>query len=295
MIHRYRFISDHHATYGVARLCRVLAVKRRQGYYEWLAAQPARQARAQADDELAAEIQAIHGEHKGSYGSPRVTDELHRRGRRVNRKRVERVMRQRHIVGITRRRRRSLTKQDTAAAPAPDLIGRDFTAPAPGQRLVGDITYLPTGEGWLYLATTIDLFNREVVGHAMAEHMRADLVCDAVDLAHRRGLIDVNAIFHSDRGSQYTSTQFRTKLADLRMRASTGRTGSCYDNAAAESFFASLKAEIGTRVWAARAEARQAVFAYLAYYNRNRLHSTLNRQTPYEARVCYRPPIALAA
>jgi transposase InsO family protein len=131
MIHRYRFISEHHATYGVTRLCRVLAVKRRQGYYEWLAA-------------------TIHGEHRGSYGSPRVADELRRRGRRVNRKRVERIMRERHIVGVTRRRRRSLTKQDPAAAPAPDLIGRDFTAPAPGQRLVGDITYLPTQEGWLY-------------------------------------------------------------------------------------------------------------------------------------------------
>jgi transposase InsO family protein len=295
MIHRYRFISDHHATYGVARLCRVLAVKRRQGYYEWLAAQPARQQRAEAEDALAVEIRTIHGEHRGSYGSPRVADELQRRGRRVNRKRVERIMRERHIVGVTRRRRRSLTKQDPAAAPAPDLIGRDFTAPAPGQRLVGDITYLPTQEGWLYLATTIDLFNREVIGHAMAEHMRAELVCDAVELAHRRGLVDRNAIFHSDRGSQYTSTQFRTTLTALRMRVSMGRVGSCYDNAVAESFFASLKAEIGTRVWATRAEARQAVFAYINYFNLNRLHSTLKRQTPYEARVCYRPPIALAA
>jgi transposase InsO family protein len=202
MIHRWRFISEHHATYGVARLCRVLAVKRRQGYYEWLAAQPARQARAEADDELAAQIRAIHAEHRGSYGSPRVTDELRRRGRRINRKRIERIMRQRGIVGITRRRRRSLTKQDTEAAPAPDLIGRDFTAAAPGQRLVGDITHLPTAEGWLYLATTIDLFNREVIGHAMAEHMRAGLVSDAVELAHRRGLITPAAIFHSDRGSQ---------------------------------------------------------------------------------------------
>jgi transposase InsO family protein len=295
MIHRYRFISLHHAVYGVARLCRVLAVKRRQGYYEWLAAQPARQQRAEAEDELAAEIGAIHGEHRGSYGSPRVTDELRRRGRRVNRKRVERIMRERHIVGITRRRRRSLTKQDTAAAPAPDLIGRDFTAQAPGQRLVGDITYLPTQEGWLYLATTIDLYNREVIGHAMAEHMRAELVCDAVELAHRRGLVDTDAIFHSDRGSQYTSTEFRATLKRLRMRASMGRVGSCYDNAVAESFFASLKAEIGTRVWATRAEARRAVFAYLTYYNQHRLHSTLKRQTPYEARVCYRQPIALVA
>lgn len=295
MIHRYRFISEHCAVYGVARLCRVLAVKRRQGYYEWLAAQPARQQRAEADDELARQIRAIHGEHRGSYGSPRVTDELRRRGQRVNRKRVERIMRERHIVGITRRRRRSLTRPDPAGVAAPDLIGRDFTAPAPGQRLVGDITYLPTGEGWLYLATTIDLFNREVIGHAMAEHMRAELVCDAVELAQRRGLAAPEAIFHSDRGSQYSSTQFRTTLTSLRLRASMGRVGSCYDNAVAESFFASLKAEIGTKVWATRNEARQAVFAYIAYYNRHRLHSTLNRQTPYEARVCYRPPVALAA
>jgi transposase InsO family protein len=177
-----------------------LAVKRRQGYYEWLAAQPARQARAEAEHELAAQIRAIHGEHRGSYGSLRAADELRRRGLRVNRKRVERIMRERHTVGVTRRRRRSLTRQDTAAAPAPDLIGRDFTAPAPGQRLVGDITYLPTPEGWLYLATTIDLYNREVIGHAMAEH-RSELVCHAVQLAHRRGPVDPDAIFHADRCS----------------------------------------------------------------------------------------------
>jgi transposase InsO family protein len=292
---RYRFISEHHATYGVARLCRVLAVKRRQGYYEWLAAQPARQEREQAEEQLVAEIRAIHGEHRGGYGSPRVHDELRRRGRCVNRKRVERIMRERHVVGITRRRRRSLTKPDAKAAPAPDLIGRDFTAPAPGQRLVGDITYLPTAEGWLYLATVIDLFNKEVIGHAMAQHMRAELVCKAVDLAYKRGLVEPKAIFHSDRGSQYTSTEFQKRIEHLDMRSSMGRTGSCYDNAAAESFFASLKAEIGTKVWATRDEARQAVFAYLTYYNRNRLHSTLPRQTPYEARVCYRQPNALAA
>jgi hypothetical protein len=202
LIHRYRFISQHHAVYGVTRLCRVLAVKRRQGYYEWLAAEPARLQRQQAEQRLTAQIRAIHGEHRGSYGSPRVTAELRRQGRPVNRKRVERLMRRHGIVGISRRRRRSLTKPDSAAAPAPDLIRRDFTAPAPGLRFVGDITYLPTGEGWLYLATTIDLFNREVAGHAMAEHMRADLVSDAVELAHRRGLVRRNAIFHSDRGSQ---------------------------------------------------------------------------------------------
>jgi transposase InsO family protein len=295
MTHRYRFISAHHAVYGVTRLCRVLAVPRRQGYYEWLAAEPARQQRIQADDDLAGQIRAIHGEHNGSYGSPRVTDELRRRGRPVNRKRVERIMRERGIAGITRRRRRSLTKPDTAAVPAPDLINRDFTAPAPGVRLVGDITYLPTAEGWLYLATTIDLFNREVIGHAMAGHMRADLVCRAVRLAHMRGLVEPGAVFHSDRGSQYTSTEFRTTLTTLHMRQSMGRTGSCYDNAVAESFFATLKSEIGNRVWATRADARRAVFAYLAYYNRNRLHSTLNHHTPHEARICYGQTVAIAA
>jgi transposase InsO family protein len=140
------------------------------------------------------EIAGIHSGHRGAYESKRVTVELRRNGRLINRKRVERLMRERGIVGITRRRRRSLTKQDPAAAPAPDLIGRDFTAQAPGERFVGDITYLPTEEGWLYLATTIDLYNREVVGYAMAEHMRAELTCDAIELAHRRGLVRPDAI-----------------------------------------------------------------------------------------------------
>src|SRR5919199_3059015 len=193
MTYRYRFISEHHASYGVTRLCRVLAVPRRQGYYEWLAAQPARRQRAEAEDQLAEQIRGIHADHRGAYGSPRVAAELRRRGRPVNRKRVERVMRERGIVGHTRRRRRSLTRPDAGAAPAPDLIGRDFTAPAPGHRFVGDITYLPTEQGWLYLATTIDLFNREVVGHAMADHMRAELACDAIELAHRRGLVEPQA------------------------------------------------------------------------------------------------------
>jgi len=295
LIHRYRFISEHHGVYGVTRLCRVLAVKRRQGYYEWLAAAPARQQREHVEEQLTAQIRAIHREHNNAYGSPRVTAELRRQGRPVNRKRVERIMRERGIVAITRRRRRSLTRQDTTAAPAPDLIRRDFTAPAPGLRFVGDITYLPTSEGWLYLATTIDLFNREIAGHAMAAHMRTELISDAVELAHRRGLVRPGAILHSDRGSQYTSKDFRTTLSRLKMRSSMGRVGSCYDNAVAESFFAALKAEIGTRVWATRAQARQAVFAYINYYNGQRLHSTNGLRTPRETRACYRPPIALAA
>jgi transposase InsO family protein len=290
----YRFISEHRATFGVARLCRVLQV-RRPGFYEWLAAAPARAERVAEEDRLATEIAQVHAEHRGAYGCPRVTVELRRRGLRVNHKRVERVMRERRIVGITRRRRRSLTRQDTAAAPAPDLLERDFTAAAPGERLVGDITYLPTGEGWLYLATVLDLHTREIIGHAMATHMRAELVCDAITLAARRGLTRPDALFHSDRGSQYSSSDFRTALTTVNIRPSMGRVGCCYDNAVAESFFATLKAEIGTKVWATRNDARRAVFAYLGYYNHHRLHSTLDYRTPHETRISYRQDLAHAA
>ncbi|MFE3786160.1 IS3 family transposase, partial [Amycolatopsis sp. NPDC059090] len=283
MTRSYRFISAHRDAFGVARLCRVLGV-RRPGFYEWLAAAPARDRRAAAEDRLAGEIAGIHAAHRGAYGSPRVTAELRRRGQAVNHKKVERVMRERRIAGITRRRSRSLTRQDKTATAAPDLIGRDFTADAPGTRLVGDITYLPTEEGWLSLATVLDLHTREIVGHALAEHMRADLVRDAITLAADRGLTGPGAVFHSDRGTQYQSTEFRRTLAAHDIRASMGRTGSCYDNAAAESFFATLKTEIGTRTWTTRHQARQAVFAYLAYYNHHRLHSTLDYRTPHETR-----------
>ena len=294
MTRSYRFISEHRDTYGVARLCRVLGV-RRPGFYEWLAAAAARDERAAAEERLAGEIAGIHAAHRGAYGSPRVTAELRRRGEAVNHKRVERVMRERGIAGNTRRRPRSLTRPDTTAAPAPDLVGRDFTADAPGRRLAGDITCLPTEEGWLYLATVLDLHTREIVGHAMAAHMRADLVCDAIALAADRGLTGPAAVFHSDRGTQYASTQFRATLTAHGIRASMGRTGSCYDNAAAESFFATLKTEIGARTWTTRTQARHAVFAYLAYYNHHRLHSTLGYRTPHETRLNYHHHHAHAA
>ncbi|QRP48627.1 IS3 family transposase [Amycolatopsis sp. FDAARGOS 1241] len=294
MTRSYRFISEHRAIFGVTRLCGVLGV-RRPGFYEWLAAAAARAERAAADEGLAAEIAEVHVRHRGAYGRPRIVAVLHRRGRRVNHKRVGRVMREHGVVGLTRRRRRSLTRPDVVAASVPDLIGRDFTSPSPGRRLVGDITYLPTREGWLYLATVIDLHTREMVGHAMADHMRADLVRDALDLAVRRGLISGDAVFHADRGTQYTSGRFRSALAEHGMRPSVGRTGSCFDNAVAESFFATLKTEIGTAVWATRDDARRDVFAYLGYYNHDRLHSTLNYRTPHEVRVGYRQGLTLVA
>jgi putative transposase len=257
-----RFIAAEKAVYPVALLCRVLGVVR-SSFYAWLEAEEAREARTRADDALAHEITVIHLASKGAYGVPRVHAELRRLGRAVNRKRVERVMRERRIAGITRRRHRSLTRPDKQARPAPDLIGRDFTAARPGTRLVGDITYLPTLEGWLYLACWLDLATREVVGYAMADHHRAELVVDALRMAHGRGGLHPGCITHSDRGSEYTSAEFLAEIRTLGLRQSTGRTGSCFDNAAAESFWAVLKEEIGTRIWPDRATARADVFAFI--------------------------------
>ncbi len=155
--------------------------------------------------------------------------ELRRKGYAINRKKVERIMRERDIRGITRRKRRHLTKQDTKAAPAPDLVGRDFTADTPGTKLVGDITYLPTIEGWWYLATVIDLATREVIGYAMADHHRAELVTDALRMAAGRGDLQRGCIMHTDRGSEYTSGEFRREISKLNLRQSMGRTGICYD------------------------------------------------------------------
>jgi transposase InsO family protein len=287
MIYRYRFISEHRASFGVKRLWQVLGL-RRQGYHEWVRAERDRIERAERERDLVALISTIHAENRGAYGVPRITAELRRRGHVVNHKRVERIMREQGLAGITRRKRRSLTRPSkTATVPVQDLIRRDFTADAPGQRFVGDITCLPTLQGWLYLATVIDLHSREVVGHAMAEHMRAELVCQAVELATARGLISPDAVFHSDRGVQYTSGEFRITLAESRILPSIGRVGSCYDNAVAESFFATLKAEIGTTIWPTRDQARRDVFDYLHYYNHNRLHSTVNHHTPTETRNNY--------
>jgi putative transposase len=297
----YRFIHAEKACYPIALLCAVLKVAR-SSYYAWLAGEEARARRRRADDALACEIAVIHLASKGSYGVPRVTAALRRSGRPINRKRVERIMRERGIAGHGRRTgRRSLTRADRTAAPAPDLVRRDFTAARPGLKVVGDLTYLPTAEGWLYLATWMDLATREIIGYSMADHHRADLVVDALDMAAGLGRLPVGCIVHTDRGSEYTSRRFRDRLGELKLRQSMGRTGICYDNAAAESFFAVLKEEIGTRVWADRATARADVFAFIeTFYNRRRLrrHSQWGYLTPYETRQRYDktgPDHALAA
>jgi putative transposase len=290
-VSRYQFIVSEKARYGVARLCRVLGVAR-SAFYAWRSGPSVR---AVADAALTERIRAIHAHSRGTYGAPRVHAELgHGHGVRIGRKRVARLMQAAGLIGCHRRRRRGLTKPDVAATPAPDLLGRDFTATTPGTRLVGDITYLPTLEGWLYLGSVVDLATRKVIGYAMADHQRAELVCDAIAMAASRTALADQAVFHSDHGSQYTSAAFRQTLAHLGIRQSMGRVGSCYDNAVAESFFATLKTEIGTRVWPTRAAARLAVFEFIEiFYNRQRRHSTIGYLTPHEAELRYRQqPIA---
>lgn len=273
--------------YSVALLCRVVGINR-STYYAWLVSRSAATERRCAEDELAGEIREIHAASRGAYGAPRVHAELRRKGHAINRKKVERIMRERDIRGITRRKRRHLTKQDTKATPAPDLVGRDFTAKQPGTKLVGDITYLPTIEGWWYLATVIGLATREVIGYAMADHHRAELVTDALRMAAGRGGPQPGCIMHTDRGSEYTSSEFWQELGKLNLRQSMGRTGICYDNAAAESFFGLLKAEIDTTVWESREVASADVFRFIEVeYNRTRLrkYPEFGYLTPLETRA----------
>lgn len=254
---RYRYIVAEKADYPTRLLCRVLEVSA-SGFYAWCRRAPS--ARELSDRALLELIRAIHAGSRGTYGAPRVHAELRRgHGPRVARKRVERLLRSAGLAGSHLRRRRGLTKQDVKATPAPDLIGRDFSAASPempavpGARMVGDITYLATGEGWLYLAGALDLATRSVLGYAMADHMRASLVIDALRMAAGRIALPAGAVFHSDRGSQYTSTAFANACTQLGVSRSMGRTGSCFDNAAAESFWATLKRELGRCWWPTRA------------------------------------------
>jgi transposase InsO family protein len=271
----------------VAFLCRVLKVSR-SAYYAWQAARTDRRARQRAEGQLVDRIRVLHAGSRGAYGAPRIHAALRRAGQVVNAKKVERLMREHRIVGITRRRRGGLTRQAKRAVFAADLIRRDFAAPRPGVRLVGDITELVTAEGKVYLATCIDLATREVIGWAMADHHRAELPVAALRMAAGRGGLEAGCIMHTDRGSEYTSDEFRTEIRKLGMRQSMGRVGSCYDNAAAESWFAILKSEIGTSVWVTRAEARADVFRFIEVeYNRSRLrrHPEFGYITPLETRA----------
>lgn len=276
---RYRFIHAERATYPVTLLCRALQVAR-SGYYAW--ARRGVSARARRDEDLTAQIAAAHERSRRTYGAPRIHAELRAQGVRCARKRVARLMRAAGLVGCHRRRRARTTVADPARPPAPDLVARHFAAPTPNRLWVGDITYVPTGEGWLYLAVLLDAHSRRVVGWAMADHLRAELAVDALTMALQTRRPPAGLVHHTDRGGQYASAAYQAILAGHGITPSMSRAGDCFDNALAESFFATLKAElVDTRPWPTRAAARRAIFEWIeVWYNRLRRHSALGYRSP---------------
>jgi transposase InsO family protein len=267
---------------NVKRACELLEVSRAACYANRADSPSTRQL---VDQELTEHIRQAHQASKGRYGAPRIHAQLRRDGHRHGRKRIARLLRAAGLHGRTPRRFKRTTIADPAAAARADLVRRDFAvdAAAVNTRWCGDITYIPTWEGWLYLATVIDIASRRIVGFAMAEHLRAELACDALTNAIAARDPAPGVIFHADRGCQYTSSDYATLAGDLAVRLSTGRTGQCWDNALAESFFASLKGEcLDLQPWPTRAGARRATVDYIAWYNGTRLHSALGYQTPDE-------------
>ena len=276
------------ANYDVAWMCRLLRVPR-SSFYAWRnRAETAGQARRR---ELSIEVARVFTAGRGAYGCRRVTAQLNREGHDCSVGLVADLMRELGLAAVQPRAYKRTTIRGEDPLDSPDLIGRAFAPDGvPGQRLVGDITYLRTSEGWLYLATVLDLATRMVVGWQMAAHMRASLIVDALAMARDGGHVEPAAIFHSDRGTQYTSAEFHQYCQRIRVRNSVGRTGVCWDNAVAESFFSALKNEMfHHRRFATRARARFAVADYIeVFYNRQRLHSSLGYRTPAEALTSYR-------
>jgi len=252
----------------------------RSGYYAW--ARRGVSTRARADETLTAQIATIYTCSRRTYGAPRVHAERRAGGVRCARKRVARLMRAAGLVGCSRRRRVRTTVADPAQAPAPNLVARNFAAPVPNRLWLGDITYVATHEGWLYLAVLLDAHSRRVVGWALAEHLRTELALDALAMALQARRPPPGLVHHTDRGCQYTAAAYREVLAARGVTVSMSRAGECLDNAVAESFFATLKAElVDTRTWATRAAARTAIFEWIeVWYNRQRRHSTLGYLTP---------------
>ena len=295
---RMRFVEAEKAERrNVAKACELLEVSR-SAFYDWHHHRPS--PRQLADDALAERIQAIFDDSRGTYGWPRVHAALRREGVCASRKRVARIMRQKALVGRCRRRWTKTTFSDPETR-AVDLLKRAFGPETVevDRVYVGDITYIWTWEGWLYLATVIDLASRRVVGWSMADHMRTELVADALEMAVAGRHPAPGLTFHSDRGTQYTSKEFTDLLASHQMIQSLSRPRQCWDNAVAESFFASLKEElIHRRSWATRAQARTAIVDYIeVFFNRRRLHSSLGYLCPaeYEAQRIHHHEAAQAA
>jgi putative transposase len=275
----FRLIDAERANYPVAMLCGMLGVSK-SGYYAWRSRPPSK--RSLEDAILTKKIREIHSRSRETYGYPRVHAELRSLGIGCGRRRVARLMRAAGLRGFMRGKRRRTTRRDPQAAPAPDLLGRDFVAGCPNRIWLADITYIPTQEGFLYLAFILDTHSRRIVGWSMGSRMRTELVVDALEMAVWRRRPSAGLVHHSDRGAQYTAISFGRRLEEVGLVPSMGRTGTALDNAMAESFIATLKTElVHRRRFPSREVARSAIFEYLeGFYNRRRLHSALGYRSP---------------
>ena len=284
---RFAFVEAHRSSYPVALMCGLLDVSR-AGFYAWRGrrGRPEPGPRQRRRDELVVEVKAAFGRSRQTYGSPRVYQDLKARGVRCCENTVAKLMRQESLRSVVRRRFRVRTTDSAHAHPvAPNLLARDFAADVPDRKWAADITYVPTDQGWLYLAAVIDLCSRRIVGWAMADHLRAELCEQALAMALGRRTPGADLVHHSDRGVQYACGDYRAALAEHGITCSMSRPGDCYDNAVMESFFKTLKAELvyqqpGGR-FATRGQASAAIFEYLeCWYNRKRRHSSLGYVSP---------------
>lgn len=279
---------------SVSKMCRWLAVST-SGFYHW--AQRRQSATAARRESLTVQIKYFFTESDGTYGYRRIHADLAEAGTECSPELVRQIMRHAGLVACQPRPFRVTTEADAdASKDMPDLVKRDFTVDRPGAKFVGDITYIHTWQGFIYLATVIDCYSKKVVGWSIADHMRTELVADALKNAAATTVIEPGAIWHSDRGSVYTSTDFRALVTSLGMRSSMGRTGVCWDNAMAESFFSALKNErVHRTAYATKAQARRDVIAYIeGFYNGRRRHSALGYRRPNEVHYSYRQPATAA-
>jgi transposase InsO family protein len=279
---RYRFIQAEKALYPVEVLCQVLAVAR-SGYYAWC--RRPLSVRTQQNQWLMTHIQTCYHASRGRYGSPRIHQDLRAQGMRVGRHRVARLMRLQGLRSVSRRRAWKRSGRAGSEVMAANTLRRAFTATRPNEKWVSDITYVPTRQGWLYVAVLMDLYSRRIVGWAMEEQMTTTLTLKALEMALQQRPVPVGLLHHSDRGSQYGAMAYQQRLAAHGIRCSMSRPGNCWDNAVVESFFATLKTELlsAEPVYRTRPEARTAIFEYVeGFYNRTRRHSTLGYLSPVE-------------
>ena len=276
---RYQFIDAHKKTWPIRLMCKVMDVSS-SGYYEWR--RRPESAQELSNRKLDEEIGKVYGEHKQRYGVPRVTEELKERGLQCSENRIARRMQKLGLKGIQAKKFKRTTDSNHDKPVAPDLIEQDFTALAPNQKWVSDLTYVWTDEGWLYLAVIMDLYSRAIIGWSMGKRMTQQLMCDALTMALFRRGFPKGVIIHSDRGSQYCSTAYQKLIKMTGLRCSMGRRATCYDNAAMESFFHTLKVELTHRErYTTRQAAKGAIFEYIeTYYNRKRRHSAIGYKIP---------------